>query len=44
MATWGGGLNRFDPETGIFTYFSTRDGLPSDAIYGILEDNEGNSG
>ena len=42
MATWGGGLNRFDPRTQSFTYYTIRDGLPSDAIYGILEDGSGN--
>lgn len=42
MATWGGGLNRFDPRTQTFTYYTTRNGLPSDAIYGILEDRSAN--
>ncbi|HLP60260.1 MAG TPA: two-component regulator propeller domain-containing protein, partial [Candidatus Deferrimicrobium sp.] len=42
IGTWGGGLNRFDPETATFSYFGTADGLPSNAIYGILEDDQGN--
>jgi len=41
LGTWGGGLNRFDQTTGKFTYFTHKDGLPSDAIYGILEDSRG---
>jgi ligand-binding sensor domain-containing protein len=42
MATWGGGLNRYDPRTQSFSYLTMRDGLPSEAIYGILEDSKGN--
>jgi ligand-binding sensor domain-containing protein/serine phosphatase RsbU (regulator of sigma subunit) len=41
LGTWGGGINRFDPATGEAVAFTTRDGLPSDAIYGILEDSSG---
>ncbi|MBN2103532.1 hypothetical protein JW835_05770, partial [bacterium] len=33
------GLNRFDPETGIFTAFHEKDGLPAETLYGILEDD-----
>jgi DNA-binding NtrC family response regulator/ligand-binding sensor domain-containing protein len=42
LGTWGGGLNKFDPETEKFSYYTINDGLPSDAIYGILEDEAGN--
>jgi DNA-binding NtrC family response regulator/streptogramin lyase len=42
LGTWGGGLNRFDPKSKKSTYFTTNDGLPSNAIYGILEDEQGN--
>ncbi|MDX1700091.1 MAG: sigma 54-interacting transcriptional regulator, partial [Melioribacteraceae bacterium] len=42
LGTWGGGLNRFDPKTKKARYFNTNDGLPSNAIYGILEDESGN--
>jgi len=35
------GLNRFDPETGIFTAFHKKDGLPAETLYGLLEDNSG---
>ncbi len=41
VGTRDGGLNRFDPVTGIFTRFSTRSGLPSNAVHGILEDDRG---
>ncbi|MCI0513691.1 SpoIIE family protein phosphatase, partial [candidate division KSB1 bacterium] len=42
LGTWGGGLNKFDPASGIFSHFTEKDGLPNDAIYGILEDTAGN--
>lgn len=42
ICTWGGGLNRFDRNKNIFYHFGTADGLPHNAIYGILEDNNGN--
>lgn len=42
LGTWGGGLNRYDPKTGIVKHYTHREGLPSDAIYGILEDGAGN--
>ncbi len=38
FGTWGGGLNRFDRETETFSHYRTRDGLPNDVIYGILEE------
>lgn len=40
---WAGtlsGLNKLDPSTGIISTFSKRQGLPHDAIFGILEDND----
>jgi DNA-binding NtrC family response regulator/ligand-binding sensor domain-containing protein len=42
LGTWGGGLNKFDPVTETFENYTVKDGLPSDAIYGILEDEKGN--
>jgi len=36
-----GGLNEFDRETGRFTRYTEKDGLPNNAIIGILEDNNG---
>ena len=41
MGTNGGGLNRFDKRTGLFTRFSTTDGLPNNVIYGLLADDDG---
>lgn len=41
IGTDGGGLNRFNPETGRWTYFSKKDDLPSNVVYGILEDHRG---
>ncbi len=42
LGTWGAGLNRFDPETEKSIHFTIEDGLPSNAIYGILRDKKGN--
>src|SRR5690606_3111211 len=41
IGTLLGGLNRFDPETETFRHYTQNQGLPSDAIYGILPDREG---
>ena len=37
----GGGLNRYDSKTGLVTHITEKEGLPSNTIYGILEDEEG---
>jgi ligand-binding sensor domain-containing protein/signal transduction histidine kinase len=42
IATYGGGLNKFDPKTESFTIYTEKDGLPNNAVYGILEDESGN--
>ncbi len=42
IGTWGGGLNRFNRSSNTFTRFTVEDGLPSDAVYGMLEDDHGN--
>ncbi|MBI3162130.1 MAG: GAF domain-containing protein [Chloroflexi bacterium] len=42
IGTAGGGLNRYNPRTNSFTRFTEKDGLPSNVIYGILEDEFGN--
>jgi signal transduction histidine kinase/ligand-binding sensor domain-containing protein/DNA-binding response OmpR family regulator len=42
MGTMGGGLNRFDTENEIFNSYSTSEGLPSETVYGLLEDDRGN--
>lgn len=41
IGTNGGGLNRFDPESGTFKHYQKPEGLPSTAVYGILPDNQG---
>jgi ligand-binding sensor domain-containing protein/signal transduction histidine kinase len=41
IGTFGGGLNRFDRENRRFVQYREKDGLPSDAVYGILEDAQG---
>jgi ligand-binding sensor domain-containing protein len=42
LGTKGGGLNRFDKQTGSFRKYNTSHGLPSNVVYGCLEDDEGN--
>ncbi|MBL1214577.1 MAG: SpoIIE family protein phosphatase [Ignavibacteriae bacterium] len=43
VSTYGGGLNRFDPETETFRRFTEgNSGLPNNAVYGALSDDEGN--
>ena len=37
----GGGLNRFDPQSGKAIHYTVKDGLPNDVIYGIVEDDQG---
>ena len=41
IATYGGGLNHFDPEAGTATHLTMRDGLPSDSLYSVLPDGRG---
>ncbi|HSL28022.1 MAG TPA: PAS domain S-box protein, partial [Anaerolineales bacterium] len=35
------GLNRFDPDSAMFTRYTEKDGLPNNAVLGILEDESG---
>jgi ligand-binding sensor domain-containing protein/signal transduction histidine kinase len=42
FGTEGGGLNLFDRNNKTFSHLRKKDGLPSDAIAGILEDDHGN--
>jgi signal transduction histidine kinase/ligand-binding sensor domain-containing protein/DNA-binding response OmpR family regulator len=42
IGTSGGGLNKFERNTEIFTHFTVDDGLPDNVINGILEDDHGN--
>ncbi len=41
VGTFGAGLNRFDLTVGKVTYYSEKNGLPNNVIYGILDDDEG---
>jgi streptogramin lyase len=41
VGTFGGGLNMFNPTTGTFVAYQDRNGLPSNMIFGILEDDAG---
>ena len=41
LATKGGGLVRFDPNTGQYQQFTVEDGLSSDIIYAVYEDDYG---
>lgn len=36
------GLNRYNPKTGTFQYFTVRDGLPNETIYEIKQDKDNN--
>jgi ligand-binding sensor domain-containing protein/signal transduction histidine kinase len=42
IGTEGGGINRFNPKTGKFRSYTTKNGLSNDVTYGILEDDGGN--
>lgn len=42
IGTNGGGVNRFDKETGKFIRFTQNDGLPNDVVYGVLTDDQNN--
>jgi ligand-binding sensor domain-containing protein len=39
--TYGGGLNRLDPEEGTFTAYTENEGLPTNVVFTILEDDAG---
>ncbi|MCP3958476.1 MAG: response regulator [bacterium] len=41
IATYGGGLNHFDPETGTASHLTMREGLPNDSLYSVLPDGNG---
>ena len=40
VGTYGGGLHRFEPASGSFTQYREHDGLASDRVLSILEDND----
>ena len=41
IATQGGGINIYDPSTGIFSHLTVENGLPSNDVQGILMDEQG---
>ncbi len=41
LATYGGGLNHFEPASQVFTRFTTHDGLPNDSLYSVQPDDAG---
>ena len=43
VGTWGGGLSRYNPQTGEIKSYTTSDGLPSMSIQGILADEQNNA-
>lgn len=42
LGTFGGGLSAYNAQTGSIKTFTTANGLPSDIIYGCMEDASGN--
>lgn len=42
LGTIGGGLNKLNRATGKFTHFREKQGLPSDVIMGVIDDDRGN--
>lgn len=41
IGTAGGGLNRFNVDSGTFVHFTSLNGLPNDVVYGVLPDSSG---
>lgn len=41
IGTFGGGLNRYDPISKKFTFFTEKDGLANNIVYRIIEDSRG---
>jgi len=42
IGTNGGGLNRFEKGAENFTFYTEKEGLPNNVVYGILADSKGN--
>ena len=42
IGTGGGGLNMYNPASGVFEYITVSEGLAGREVYGILEDSSGN--
>lgn len=41
LGTRGSGLKKFDADTETFTTYTTKNGLPNNVVYGMVEDNAG---
>ena len=41
IGTHSGGINKFDKSSGKFYRYTTKNGLPNDVVFGILEDTKG---
>jgi ligand-binding sensor domain-containing protein len=41
LGSWGGGLLAFNRDSGTTRYYDKDEGLASNAVYGILEDDQG---
>lgn len=41
IGAYGGGLNKFDPQTEKFTHYTPRNGLPGHSVFSILPDDQG---
>jgi len=41
VGTNGGGINKMDRKNETFVSYTTKDGLPNNVVYGILEDDQG---
>ena len=41
LATYGGGINKFDTVKETFKYYTTKDGLLNNVVYSVLRDEEG---
>ena len=41
LGTFGGGLNSLDPRTGQVVHYREAEGLPSEIVYGVLQDERG---
>ena len=40
VATYGGGLDHFDPSTGVFEHLTTKNGLPNNSLYSVQPDTQ----
>lgn len=41
MTTFGGGLNKYDMKNNVFRHYTTKEGMPDNYLYGLIEDESG---